>query len=290
MHIADIGLVEQCANSDDAQVGHVNDGRAAAYRPRCRSDDGSLGDALVDHSACGGRLHRGVLQLLPGKIQIGVGIHDAGLRGFIIHGNLFVLLRRDDARLVHLLVSFLVTLRHGELGLRGVELRLGLVVPVLDVARVDLDDQVTGIHVRAGFDGHLGDDSGGFGLHLDDGDRLDHPVCRCVDDDVATSHSGGLDGGRLKLFRTGCRGDEQRRCKNSSHGGVSPEYRPGGKRVPVGLSAKCTPVPAELLRRSERSSVPAGTGIRAVQRSNPYDVSNANRGRGKVLLAPGFGR
>ena len=51
MHVADVGLVEQRANADDAEVGHLHDRRAAAHRAVGRSDHGAFRHRLVDDRA-----------------------------------------------------------------------------------------------------------------------------------------------------------------------------------------------------------------------------------------------
>ena len=175
------------------------------------------------------RLDRRVLERLLGEIEVGaVRDHDVGLRGLVAHRDLLELLRRDDARLEHFLIALLVALGDRQLRLGGVERRLGLVVSVLHVARVDLDDQVARIEARACFDGHLGDDARRLRFDFDDGDRLDHAIRLRVDDDVATRNVGGLHGRRLGLARAGCGGKQhQRRAEGSSHVSVSPEIGQG---------------------------------------------------------------
>ena len=135
---------------------------------------------------------------LLGEVEVRLRRDDVRFRLLVVHRDLLEFLRRDDARLEHFLIALLVALGDRQLRLGGVERRFGLVVPVLHVARVDLDDQIAGIDARAGLDGHLGDDAGRLRFDFDDGDRLDHAIRLRVDDDVATRNGGGLHGRRLR--------------------------------------------------------------------------------------------
>ena len=134
-------------------------------------------------------------------------------------------------RLVHIVIgvawagavifiaAFLLRVRNVQLGLRRLEICLGLIVLVLHVTSIDLDKQIARLHESACFDRHLGDESRCFGLHLDDIDRLDGARSLGVDDDRAARHKRRLHERRVVLVTTtrgGADSDERQR-ENSLH-------------------------------------------------------------------------
>src|SRR5512143_267003 len=78
VHVADVRLVEQRANANGLQVGHLYDGRTAAHGAGRRGDDGSDGDGLVDDRADGGGANGRVLEALLRQVEAGLGADDAG--------------------------------------------------------------------------------------------------------------------------------------------------------------------------------------------------------------------
>ena len=70
MDVADVALVEQRANAHDAEVGHLDDRRAAADRAVGRRDDGAFGHRLVDDVPSRRRLDRRVLERLLGEVEV----------------------------------------------------------------------------------------------------------------------------------------------------------------------------------------------------------------------------
>ena len=93
----------------------LHDRRAAADGAGGRRDDGADGHVLVDDRAARRRLDRRVLEALLGEVEVRFRADDAGFRVLITHRDLLELLRRDDARLEHVLIALLVALRDGEL-------------------------------------------------------------------------------------------------------------------------------------------------------------------------------
>ncbi len=64
---------------------------------------------------------------------------------------------------------------------------------ILYVSRIDLHQEVTGLHVIAGLDRHFRDQAGGLRLHFDHVDRLDYAGRLGVHDDVAALCGCGVD-------------------------------------------------------------------------------------------------
>src|SRR5262245_17090437 len=282
MDVANVALVEERAHAHDVEVGHLHDRGATAHGARRTGDDGSDGHRLVDDRAFSGGLHRRFLERLLREIEVSARLDDVRLRGLVRNCRVLVFLWRYDACLEEILIALTIALGDGEARLGRIERGLHLVVFVLDVARVDLHDQVAGVDLRARFHRHLGDDARRLGLHFDDRDRLDHAVRLRIDDDVASRDHGSLHGRRLLLLRASGDGEEQGRSEYSFHVGLSPENRP--KRLDRGL-AYClegvTRFGGELLSGRGGTELPReGTKQRVGSRSR------GNDGAGSELPAP----
>jgi len=79
-----------------------------------------------------------------------------------------------------------------QLRLRRLQIRFGLIVLVLDVARIDLHEEGARLHEVSRLDRHLRDEARCLGLHFDDIDRLDGAGGLGVDDDRAPRNDRGL--------------------------------------------------------------------------------------------------
>ena len=94
--------------------------------------------------------------------------------------------RRDNARLVQIVRALLRRLRDLERRLCSAQIGGRLVVLVLHVARIDLHEQLSGLHHRADFNRDLGDLTRGLRFHFDHVDRLDRASRLSVDHDGPT--------------------------------------------------------------------------------------------------------
>src|SRR6185437_10603426 len=120
VHVADVRLVVLGWYGHHREIGHLHERRSTTHGTGRRRDDGPDGDVLRDDRPVLGRGDGGVLERLLGNVEVRLGVHDAGFRVLIIDRNLLVLLRRDDARLVHLFVALLVRFADLQLRLGGI--------------------------------------------------------------------------------------------------------------------------------------------------------------------------
>src|SRR5205814_9441885 len=173
-----------------------------AERAGRRGDHHNLRDILFDDRPDNRRGDRGVLESLFGEIEVGARPNQQGDRVGIIQRGGFVLLSGNHARLEHFVRTALLRVGDVYLRLGGLHVRVGLIVLILDVARIYLRDQIARLHRGASLHGHPRDQTGGLGLDLDDVDRLNDAVRLRVDDDVAPADRGRRDGRTLDLVAT----------------------------------------------------------------------------------------
>ncbi len=80
----------------------------------------------------------------------------------------------DDPILEKLVGTIVRLLRHSEVDVRRVEVGLRLLVGIACVTRVELNEEIVGLHHRSRLHRHRDDLSRGFRLYFDDIYRLDH--------------------------------------------------------------------------------------------------------------------
>ena len=192
-HASNVGLVDERAHPDFGQVCHLQNRRTATRRSCRRSDHHPLSDGLLDDCAvrrcADSRIlepHSGDRKVCPRFDQRRVGVGESETR--LIH-----LLRRDDLLLVQLGGAIALRQCGRPLYRRRAHVRRRLIVLVSDVAGIDLDQQISCLHVGADIHGHFGDRARRLRFDFDDVDRLDGPICLHAQHDAAPIDASRLD-------------------------------------------------------------------------------------------------
>ena len=199
-NLPDVRLVEQCADSHLAQVGHLEQRRAATERTGRGRDDGAERHGSLDDRTAHRRRHRRVLKALFRQVHCrGRGDElRSGVR--IVQLSRLVLGRRDDSAFEQLVGALLLRGRYVELRPDRRERRRRLIILILGVTRLDLHEQVARFDQRPGFDGHLHDLTGCLRLDFHNVDGLDDASRLCVDHDIAARDSNRRDRDRLWIL------------------------------------------------------------------------------------------
>ena len=199
-YAADVCFVDKCPHPDFGE-----NGRAAARRCRRRGDHHSFGYRLLDNGAVGGSANGCVLESHSRNRKIRARLDQRRVGVGEIETGLIHLLRGDDLFLVQLRRA--IALCQCGCSLHGCRADVGcrLVILVLDVAWIDLYQQVPGFYVRADVDGHACNRPGRLRFHFDDVDRLYGSVRLNAEHDTAPINARGFDGDRgiSALFAAG---------------------------------------------------------------------------------------
>ena len=175
--LPDVGFVDQRTNANFAQIRHLDDRRAAVRRIRSRHNHLAESNWLVDDGTGDRSAYCRLLQSLSLDVEGSPIPEHRRLRVCVADLRSLAFRRRDDPLLVELIRAILRLPGDCQIHVCRVQIGLCLCVGVTRVASVELNNEISRLHCRAGLHRHCDYLTGGFRLHLDDIYRF-YDACR----------------------------------------------------------------------------------------------------------------